>query len=516
MNDHFDVIIVGTGAGGGTLARELGQAGKKILILERGTFLPREKQNWDTTSVFLENRYHTDETWSDKSGRPLHPGTGYWVGGNTKVYGAAMFRLRERDFETLYHEDGISPEWPVKYDIFEPYYTRAEAVYSVHGRAGIDPTDPPRSQDYPFSPVSNEPRMQTISDAVAALGFKPYPVPLGLKLNEADQLRSPCIRCDTCDGFPCLIHAKADADIDGVRPVMDRDNVTLVTGAKVTNINLNASGTAVTGVDVELSDGVDARQVSYTGDIVAICCGAINSAALLLRCQSDQFPNGLANSSGMVGRHFMFHNSDAMVALSTHENGDKYMKTWGINDFYFGEPDYPYPMGSIQPVGSFKKDMLRTDAPSLTPDFALEIAKLHAVPWWLMTEDLPDPNNRVRWVDGAVRLEYTPNNQTSFQRLKDRWIEVLKKSGHAHAVVAWHAYFKKDIGLEGVGHQNGTCRFGNDPTQSVLDVNCRTHDLDNLYVVDSSFFPSCGAVNPSLTIIANAIRVADHLVQRLS
>jgi choline dehydrogenase-like flavoprotein len=217
----------------------------------------------------------------------------------------------------------------------------------------------------------------------------------------------------------------------------------------------------------------------------------------------------------MVGRHFMYHNSCALVALSTHENDDKYMKTFGINDFYFGEPDYPYPMGSIQPVGSFKKEMMKSDAPPLTPGFALKIAKDHTVPWWLMTEDLPDPNNRVRWVDGGIRLEYTPNNQTSFRRLKDRWIDVLKRSGHAHAVFNWHAYFKKDIDIEGVGHQNGTCRFGTDPTQSVLDINCRAHDLDNLYVVDGSFFPSCGAVNPSLTIIANAIRVSDHLVERM-
>ena len=517
MNEHFDVIIVGTGAGGGTLARELALAGKKLLVLERGPFLPREKENWDTAAVFNNNRYHTKETWTDHNGKTLHPGTGYWVGGNTKVYGAAMFRLRVKDFETLTHEGGISPEWPVKYDIFEPYYARAEKLYCVHGQSGIDPTEPPRSGEYPFPPVSNEPRMQAVQDGVAKLGYRPFPVPLGLKLDEADRLRSACIRCDTCDGFPCLIHAKADADIDCIRPVMELANVTLRTGAKVTNILINATGTAVTGVEVDFSDeGVGTTSlVKFTGDIVVVSCGAINSAALLLRSVSDRYPNGLANSSGMVGRHFMFHNSNAMVALSTHENDDKYMKTFGINDFYFGEPDYPYPMGSIQPVGSFKKEMMKSDAPPLTPGFALKIAKDHTVPWWLMTEDLPDPNNRVQFIDGAVRLEYTPNNQTSFKRLKSRWIDVLKRSGHAHAVLDWHAYFKKDINIEGVGHQNGTCRFGTDPTQSVLDTNCRAHDLDNLYVVDGSFFPSCGAVNPSLTIIANAIRVADHLIERM-
>jgi choline dehydrogenase-like flavoprotein len=517
MGEHYDVIIIGTGAGGGTLAHPLALAGKRLLILERGTFLPREKENWDTTAVFVGNRYHTTETWTDHNGKAIHPGTGYWVGGNTKVYGAAMFRLRERDFETLQHEGGISPEWPLKYDVFEPFYARAEKLYSVHGKGGTDPTEPRRSAEYPFPPVSNEPRMQEIQDAVAALGYRPFPVPLGLKLNEADPLRSPCIRCDTCDGFPCLIHAKADADVDCIRPVMDLPNVTLLTGAKVSRILTNPTGTAATGVEAEVADPVtgSVRLANFSADLVVLSCGAINSAALLLRSATDQHPDGLANSSGMVGRHFMFHNSNAMVALSTQENPSKYMKTFGINDFYFGEPDYPYPMGSVQPVGSFKKEMLKGDAPPLTPGFALRIAKDHIVPWWLMTEDLPDPNNRVRIVDGGIRLDYTPNNQTSFKRLKDRWVDVLKRSGHAHAVFDWHAYFKKDISIEGVGHQNGTCRFGEDPTQSVLDLNCRAHDLDNLYVVDGAFFPSCGAVNPSLTIIANAIRVADHLLERV-
>jgi choline dehydrogenase-like flavoprotein len=517
MSLHYDVIIIGTGAGGGTLAHELALAGKKILMLERGPFLQREKENWDTRAVFLNNRYHTTETWTDHNGKTIHPGTGYWVGGNTKVFGAAMFRLRVKDFETLQHEGGISPEWPLKYDVFEPYYTRAEKLFYVHGKAGLDPTEPPRSEEFPFPAVSNEPRMQAIQEGVAALGYKPFPVPLGLKLNEADRLRSACIRCDTCDGFPCLIHAKADSDIDCVRPVMDLPNVTLLTSAMVTRILTNPTGTAATGVEVEFEDTTTAAKTksTFTGDIVALCCGAINSAALLLRSATDRYPNGLANSSDMVGRHFMYHNANAMVALSATENPSKYMKTFGINDFYFGEPGYDYPMGSIQPVGSFQKEMMKSDAPPFTPGFALKIAKEHTVPWWLMTEDLPDPNNRVRIVDGGIRLEYTPNNQVSFKRLKERWVDVLKRSGHAHAVFDWHMYFKKDIPIEGVGHQNGTCRFGTDPAQSVLDVNCRTHDLENLYVVDAAFFPSCGAVNPSLTIIANAIRVADHLIERM-
>jgi choline dehydrogenase-like flavoprotein len=514
MPEHYDVIIIGTGAGGGTLAHTLGRAGRKILVLDRGPFLPREKENWDTTQVFLKNRYHTKEVWTDKHGKDLHPGTGYWIGGNTKVYGAAMFRLREKDFADLQHKGGLSPGWVVRYDEFEPYYGKAEVLFDVHGEAGIDPTEPRRSTPFPFPPLPNEPRMQIIQDAVKKQGLRPYPVPLGLKRNSADPLRSPCIRCDTCDGFPCLVHAKADADINCIRPIMDLPNVTVRHSARVRKVLTNPTGTAATGVEIDSED-----QKSFdtaTADVIAVCGGAINSAALLLASATDAHPTGLGNrTSDMVGRHFMSHNSDAMLALSTKRRDDNYMKTWGINDFYFGDAEYPWPMGSVQPVGSFQPEMMRPEATFLAPEFTLDFAAAHAVPWWLMTEDLPDPDNRVTLVDGKVRLTYTPNNQESFKRLSAKWIAVLKEAGHATATIGMSAYLKQTIPLEGIGHQNGTCRFGDDPTTSVLDRNCRSHDVENLYVVDGAFFPSCGAVNPSLTIIANAIRVGEHLIDRM-
>ena len=289
---------------------------------------------------------------------------------------------------------------------------------------------------------------------------------------------------------------------------------------------------------------------NYAAGFFAICAGAINSAVILLASANDQHPRGLANSSDQVGRNFMYHQADALLALSTQKNYDSYTKTWGTNDFYLrdSDPSYPFPLGQVQPVGSFHFEMMKGDAPPLTPGFALETMKHHAVPWWLTTEDLPDPNNRVTLhnatpssmismqpgLEGAhgasdtgcyneaaavpiagkhrIQLSYTPNNVESFTRLKDRWVDVLKRAGHAQGSIPLHAYFKKRIPLEGVGHQNGTCRMGHDPASSVLDPFCKAHDLDNLYVVDASCFPSASAVNPSLTIIANAIRVADHLL----
>ncbi len=509
--ERYDVIIIGTGAGGGTLAYHLARAGKRILVLERGAFLPREKANWNTEAVFLANRYHTKEVWSDTSGRTLHPGTGYWVGGNTKVYGAALFRLRKEDFGVLHHKGGLSPEWPVKYDAFEPYYTKAEHLYRVHGKQGIDPTEPPRSEEYPYPALSNEPRMQEIQEDLEKQGLRPFPCPLGLQLNEDDRVESRCIRCDTCDGYPCLVHAKSDADVNCIREVMHLPNVTLLTQHRVTRLLTNVTGTAVASVEAD----VEGKSALFFGDIVAVCCGAINSAALLLGSANDKHPNGLANSSDMVGRHFMFHQADAILAIGKEPNRSSYMKTLTLNDFYFGAKDYPFPMGNIQPVGSFHSEMMKQDAPPLTPGFVLSMMTTHAVPWCLTTEDLPDPDNRVRLVDGKVRLEYTPNNVESFERLRSRWIETLKQAGHAEHWLHLHAYFKKRIPLEGVGHQNGTCRFGTNPKASVLDVNCRAHDVSNLYVVDGSFFASSGAVNPSLTIIANALRVGDHLLERL-
>jgi len=561
MPREYDAIVIGTGAGGGTLALHLAQAGKKILILERGSFMPQEKLNWDTSAVFLDNRYHTKETWQDKDGKPLHPQQAYFVGGQTKVYGAAMFRMRAQDFGVVQHKGGISPAWPITYADMEPFYTRAEDLFHVHGNLGsaptvpggygssFDPTEPFHSAKYPYPAFTNEPRMQTIEDDVRKLGIHTFPIPLGLKRNEANPLASKCVRCDTCDGYPCLVHAKSDADINCIRQIMHWPNVTLMTNSRVTRLLTNSTGTAVTEVEV-VHSGEDKSTATYGGGLFALCAGAINSAVILLASANDKHPQGLANFSDQVGRNFMYHQADALLAIGRERNEDSYTKTWGTNDFYFrdSDPAYPFPLGQVQPVGSFHFEMMKGDAPPLTPGFVLETMKHHAVPWWLTTEDLPDPNNRVTLhnttplsveskqpgvagahpsgdtghtneaetvceaAPGRIQLSYTPNNVESFNRLKVRWVDVLKRAGHATTSVPLHAYFKKRIPLEGVGHQNGTCRMGTDPATSVLDPHCKAHDLDNLYVVDASCFVSASAVNPSLTIIANAIRVADHLL----
>ncbi len=511
-SEFYDIIIIGTGAGGGTLARKLAPSGKRILILERGHFLPREKENWSSKAVYQEERYHAPETWRDKDGKEFRPGVGYNVGGNTKVYGGAMFRLRERDFETVQHKGGVSPEWPVKYRDFEPYYGVAERLFHVHGQRGSDPTEPPASGDYPHPPVSHEPRIQALFDDLQRAGRSPFPMPLCIKLDERDPVHSKCIRCSTCDGFPCLVDAKADADLDGVRPAMENANVTLVLDAKVTRLLTEHSAREVSHVEAEIAG----ERRTFRGHVVVLAAGAVNSAVVLLRSASAQHPGGLANSSGLVGRNYMRHINGAMLGLSPTPNPTTFQKTLAMNDFYWGEEDFPFPMGHIQLLGKADRHMIAADAPLPAPGFVFKEMGSHSIDWWLTAEDLPHPENRVALAaDGSVELHVNDRYDEHFRRLIARWTAILQKLDGGTRLLPFSTYLHHDVPVKGVGHQCGTCRFGEDAATSVLDVNCRAHEVENLYVVDGSFFPSAGAVNPSLTIVANALRVGDHLLERL-
>jgi choline dehydrogenase-like flavoprotein len=513
--ETYDVIIIGSGAGGGTLALELAPFGKSILLLERGDWLPREKQNWSPEDVFLDNRYVSKETWLDKDGRAFQPGAHYFVGGATKMYGAALYRLRERDFGELHHHDGLSPAWPISYAEMEPYYTRAENLYQVHGARGEDPTEPPASAPYPRPPVSHEPRIQQLHNDLARAGYQPFHSPCGILLDEGKMPFSRCVRCIDCDGFPCLVHAKSDAEVIAVRPALQFPNVTLLTKARATQLRTNAAGTSVTEVVVDH----DGTLETYRGGIVVISCGAANSARLLLASANDKHPRGLANGSDQVGRNYMFHNSTAVLAVSKEPNPTQYQKTLGLNDFYFGSPDFEFPLGNIQMVGKSQAIMFRGEAAlaKLAPLWSLDMLARHAVDFWLTTEDLPRPDNRVTLEsDGGIRLSYDPTNQVPTKKLYEKLKSMLSHLGmHPDHLLPRNLYLKNDMDLRAVGHQAGTCRFGTDPATSVLDVNCKAHELDNLYVVDTSFFPSIGAVNPGLTTMANALRVGDHLRQRL-
>jgi choline dehydrogenase-like flavoprotein len=519
-NGKFDVIIIGTGAGGGTLAYKLAPSGKKILLLERGDYVPREKDNWDPGAVNVSGKYQTKEQWSDTEGKPLHPHTNYYVGGNTKFYGAALFRLRKEDFGELKHHGGLSPAWPITYEELEPYYTKAENMYHVHGLRGEDPTDPFASAPYPHPPVSHEPRMQQLSEDFASQGLKPFHVPIGIMLDEKNSRASACIRCGTCDGFPCLVNAKSDAQVCAVDPALQHPNVTLLTNSKVESLLTDNSGRTVTKVRVRRGDAIE----EYSADVVVVSCGAINSAALLLRSANGKHPRGLANSSDTVGRHYMGHVNSVLMALAKCPNPTIFQKTLGINDFYFGSKEWEYPMGHISFVGKLDGVTLKAGAPPIAPGWTLDLMGKHSIDFWLTSEDLPDPNNRVTLDSkGNIVLSYKPNNEEGHKRLIKKLEGLMQQqrkcSMHGHechqGLFSRNLFIGQRIPLAGVAHQNGTIRFGNDPKTSALDRDCKAHDLDNLYVVDGSFFPSSGAVNPALTIIANALRVGDRILERL-
>jgi choline dehydrogenase-like flavoprotein len=510
---HYDIIIVGTGAGGGTLAHRLAPSGKRILILERGDFLPRERENWDTRAVFEEKRYLARETWYDKDDQPFSPYTHYCVGGNTKVYGAALLRMRLFDFGEVRHFGGMSPAWPIGYQDLEPYYTQAERLYSVHGKRGLDPFDPPASAAFPHPPLPAEPRMKELSDDITALGYRPFPIPLGVRLEGMDRAAAP-YRLSNFDGYPDPTEVKSDAHVVGIKPVLARRNVTLLTRACAERLITDRTGSEVAEVLVRR----DGERLTFRADTVILSCGAINSAALLLRSADDRHPDGLANTSGQVGRNYMTHQNGCFIAVTDTPNPSQFQKHFGLTDFYRGAPPpegSALPLGTIQLMGKPDRGTLEWLRGAQLPGVSLDDIIPRTIDFFLTAEDLPDPENRITLrADGAIRVSYTPNNTEAYERLQARLTRIVtdveRACGRGKPTI-----LASRLGVSGVSHQNGTLRFGVDAATSVLDVHCKAHDLDNLYVVDSSFFPSSSAVNPSLTIMANALRVGDHLLERL-
>ncbi len=520
MAAHFDIIIIGSGAGGGTLAQRLAAAGKTILILERGEHLPREAENWDPRAVFIQNRYRTKEQWYDKRGKPFTPNTHYWVGGNTTFYGAALMRLRERDFEEVIHPGGVSPAWPIKLEDLAPYYAEAETLWRVHGQRGVDPTEKGDEPVYAYPAVTNDPGVELLKGHWESLGWRPFSLPLGVNLDQDHPVTSACIKCKTCGGYPCLVKAKSDARTLAIEPLIGAANVTLLTGRKVMKLETDPGGRTVTEVVCQTEHGEE----RWTGDIVVVAAGAANTAALLLQSANPAHPDGLANSSGQVGRNYMFHTLTAMVTLTERRSEVNFPKTLAVNDFYWGDPSggYDKPMGHIQMLEYMSGQTLEGQVsdflpPALVPEGMAEAVADRMMSMLVISEDLPRPDNRVRVTpDGRIHLDYTYNNLEGHERL----VGILKQSldgfvDKAHPISQHHFQFDSLLPLYGTAHQAGTVRFGVDPASSVLDPWCKAHDLDNLYVVDTSFFPCIAAVNPTLTTVANAMRVGDHLKARL-
>ena len=502
MSLAYDVVIIGSGAGGGTMAHALAPSGARILIVERGGPVPQEPENWDPAAVWKQLRYRATEKWLDATGAEFLPYTHYGLGGNTKFWGSVLYRLRREDFGEIQHADGVSPAWPIDYDTLAPWYDRAERLYHVHGEAGADPTDPPRGP-FPYAPIPHSSGMSAIVAALEAQGLHPSPLPLGL-IRPGEE--GGCQLCNTCNSFPCRIQAKSDAEVCGVRPALAHPNVELWTRATALRLLTDPSGRSIEAAEIQREGGV----VRVTAGRFVVSCGAVNSAALLLRSASDRHPDGLANSSGLVGRRYMAHLATMMQGFNPLKYNDTvFQKTVAINDFYLRGPGSPYPLGQVQSQGRTHGVMAQAVVPWI-PLWAYEAWVSRGVDWLVMSEDLPRDDNRVT-VDsnGRVRLHYRPNNVTSHRRLVKEWTRVLHRLGFWKVMKYSHA-------SRNTTHQCGTLVFGHDPRSSVLDTFCRTHDVANLFVVDASFFPSSAAVNPGLTIVAQALRVADHIQAELS
>jgi choline dehydrogenase-like flavoprotein len=504
--EKYDFIIIGTGAGGGTVARQLAESGKKILILERGDFLPREKENWDVYAV-AKGRYRTTEKWYDKNNQAFEPFMHYWVGGQTKMYGGALLRLRESDFFETKHFGGVSPAWDITYQDLEKYYTQAEKLYFVRGQRGIDPTEPPASEPFPMPPLAHEPKMKELYEAIQGLGYKPFPIGIGIKPTQNNE--AP-VHLSLFDGYPDLTETKADSHVIGIQHALKFPNVTLLTNAYVEKLKTDTSGRKVTEVLVNRKGVLE----SYQGDRVIVSCGAINSAALFLRSANDKHPLGLANSSDLVGRNLMIHNNGVFLAITDTHNPSQFQKSFGIADFYHNAPDSDYPLGTIQMMGKADPDSLLGSAKDLFPNENFESLSARTIDFFITAEDLPSHDNRVQVrKDGTIQVNYTENNKEAYKRLWIKLEQILNEVAQKTHVIKNPKFVGYKLGVSGVSHQNGTMKFGIDPKTSVLDLNCKAHDLDNVYVVDGSFFVSSGAVNPSLTIMAQALKVSEHLLK---
>jgi choline dehydrogenase-like flavoprotein len=489
-----DVVIIGSGMGGGTLAWTLKDTGLDVLIIERGQFLPREPENSQPDHVFIKKRYVTSKPWYDaKTGQPFQPGVYYWVGGNTKMYGACLPRFRRSDFEEVTHHDGASPAWPFSYDDLEPFYSQAEQLFQVHGSVDEDPTEPPHSADYPYPPLPHEPAVERFANMLCLQGLHPFHMACGMHLPSIAER----IADTTADGSPSSTGNKSDAENRAVRPALESPTVRLLLGAYVRRLHTSPDGHTVTAAEAE----VGKRTVRIEAKTFVVSGGAVNSAALLLRSVSDQHPNGLGNSSGLLGRNYMVHNSTFFLAVDPmHRNDTAWQKTLGLNDWYEAGSDMPYPLGNLQMLGKLQAPMVKA-ARSWAPMWALKMVTDRSLDIYLTTEDLPRLDNRVM-VDGdKIMISWTPNNLVPHTELVRRVSHAVRKAGYP-VVLTEH------MGIATNSHMCGTAVAGTSPSSSVLDPDCHSHDVGNLFVVDSSFFPSSAALNPALTIAANALRVA--------
>ena len=490
--DSADVVIVGSGMGGGTLAWGLARRGISVLVVERGDYLPREPANWSPEEVFAGRRYKPPDLWLNAAGGEFRPGVHYVVGGNTKVYGASLPRLRERDFEQTVFPAGVSRAWPFRYADIEPYYSQAEALYRVHGATDDDPTQSWRSQPFTYPALPHEPYVQVVIDRLRKQGVHPSSTAMGVDLAPGGS----CIRCGTCDGFPCRIGAKSDAQTCALGPALAGGQVRLLTNTRIDRIDTEGTERVTRLVGEHAGE-----PVWITGGAFVLAAGAANTAALMLRSSDDRWPNGVGNSNDLVGRNYMMHNNTHLAAIDPRRKNDViFQKTFAVNDFYDDMGD-GFPGGSIQLIGKVQGSMMKTHA-TRAPLSVLKRLSRHSLELLVMTEDLPVPTNQVSVTHtGQIVVRWERTNY-------DRHELLLAKTHKLLRAVGYIGIFEQRFTIDMNSHMCGTAVGGADRDTSVVDGLGRSHEVANLFIADAAFFPSSGAQNPALTIAALSLRMA--------
>lgn len=476
----FDAIVIGSGLGGSCLAYRLASSGRRVLVVERGDFL----RSGPVIPGQPVGKYLREFV---REGEPLA-----FVGGATKFFGAALYRLRESDFQETRLEAGLSPGWPISYSDLEPYYAEAERLFRVHGATGQqDPSDPPRSSPFPHAPIPHDPIIARMVSALERSGTAVAPIPLGLDYGEGGR----CRLCGTCDGHHCQIDAKMDAEVAALRPALATGHVTLLTHATCQRILTNPAGTAVEGVEIT----VDGKARTYLSDTVSVNCGVPDTAVLLRRSRNPAHPDGLGNDHGMLGRYMGGHYTGVIFpVVSWRPIGSRHTKTVAINQFYEASAEWPFPTGVIQIAGQMP--IWNSANPILRP--ALRAFASRSLTCFYMTEAPPTFDAGVSFDGDTVARTVTPPlNQKTFLRLRRLATEAFRKAGYV-VVPRSRRY---------LWHPVGTARMGDDPTTSVTDSYGMVHGIAGLYVADASTLRSAGAVNTALTIAALALRTGDAI-----
>jgi choline dehydrogenase-like flavoprotein len=492
MAYDFDVIVTGSGAGGGTFSYACARAGKRVLLLERGEDYPCKDQTHDERAMLIDKKPFDNRPvrWN---GHSLRLYVGGVLGGSTALYGAALMRPSEDDFHPGRHYGDRIPraiwDWPITSEDLEPHFTEAEALFEVSGSSEDDfgPLQKPR-QGFPLPSIPVKPINRQLMSANQARGLKPFRLPLAIDF-------SRCLQCGSCPGYVCPTGARRSTTHLAERARAAGFPLQVLTNAEVEAFATDARG-YVSGVSVR--DRSTGRRSIYRAARYALAAGAIGSPALLLRSRLG---------GPLVGRHYMTHLSPVVVGIFRQRIGAEstYVKQVGFSDYYFGTRRYAHKLGLVQSIPVPGPLLLAKATCGRLPRSLIQCLRQRMLPLAGIVEDLPDPSNRV-YVrsDGGhgVRHRFAPYDFDRGRRLGRLIGQILKNAGAAFCL------YKSFPSEEHVAHQCGTLRFGKDPASAVVDADCRLFGQPNMFVVDGSIFPTSLGVGPALTIMANALRVA--------